>query len=53
MARAIDWTHYDQLKAQGLADREIARQWEIPWSTVHREKQTREPTDVTAPDNQG
>ena len=41
MARAIDWTHYDQLKAQGLGDREIARQWEIPWSTFHREKQKR------------
>src|SRR5437867_831677 len=39
MARAINWTHYDQLKAQGLGDREIARQWEIPWSTFHREKQ--------------
>jgi hypothetical protein len=24
IARAIDWTYYDQLKAQGLADREIA-----------------------------
>jgi len=42
MARAIDWTHYDQLKAQGLADREIARQWGIPWGTFHREKQKRE-----------
>ena len=39
MARAIDWTHNDQLKAQGLGDREIARPWEIPWSTFHREKQ--------------
>jgi len=25
MARAIDWAPYDALKAQGLADREIAR----------------------------
>jgi hypothetical protein len=39
MARAIDWTHYDALKAQGLADREIARQWGIPWTTFHRGKQ--------------
>jgi hypothetical protein len=42
MARAIDWTQYDQLKAQGLADREIARQWGIPWGTFHREKHKRE-----------
>jgi hypothetical protein len=27
MARAIDWTQYDTLRAQGLADRKIARQW--------------------------
>ena len=27
MAEAIDWHEYDQLKAQGLADREIARRW--------------------------
>jgi len=39
MARAIDWTQYDTLKAQGLADREIARQWEIPWSMFCWEKQ--------------
>jgi hypothetical protein len=52
MARAIDWTHYNQLKAQGLGDREIARQWEIPWSTFHREKQKREPISVTVPENQ-
>ena len=39
MAREIGWEQYDQLKAQGLADREIARQWEIPWGTFHREKQ--------------
>jgi hypothetical protein len=42
IARAIDWTHYDRLKAQGLADREIARQWGIPWGTFHRERQKRE-----------
>ena len=42
MARAIDWQAYDQLRAQGLADREIARQWGIPWSTFHREKAKRE-----------
>jgi hypothetical protein len=41
MARAIDWTHYGELKGRGLGDREIARQWEIPWSTFHREKQKR------------
>jgi hypothetical protein len=39
MARAIDWAQYDTLKAQGLADREIARRWEIPWSTFQRERQ--------------
>lgn len=39
MARAINWSHYDALKRQGLADREIARQWGIPWTTFHREKQ--------------
>ena len=41
MARAIDWQQYDTLKAQGLADREIARRCGIPWSTFHREKQRR------------
>jgi hypothetical protein len=41
IARAIDWTQYDTRKAQGLADREIARQWGIPWGTFHREKQKR------------
>jgi hypothetical protein len=49
MARAIDWTQYDTLKAQGLADREIARQWGIPWGTFHREKQKREGADLTSP----
>jgi hypothetical protein len=39
MARAIDWTHYDTLKAQGLSDREIARRFEIPWTSFYREKQ--------------
>jgi IS30 family transposase len=39
MARAIDWRQYDRLKAQGLADREIARRWGIPWSTFQRERQ--------------
>jgi hypothetical protein len=29
MASAIDWKQYEQLKAQGLADREIARRWGI------------------------
>jgi hypothetical protein len=39
ITRAIDWTQHDTLKAQVLADREIARQWDIPWGTFHREKQ--------------
>jgi hypothetical protein len=39
MARAIDWTHYDTLKAQGLSDREIARRFEIPWTSFYRAKQ--------------
>jgi hypothetical protein len=30
MARAINWAQYDALKAQGLADREIARRWGKP-----------------------
>jgi len=30
MARAIDWSDYDTLNAQGLGDREIARQWGNP-----------------------
>jgi hypothetical protein len=42
MARVMDWAQYDALKAQGLADREIARRWEIPWGTFHREKQKRQ-----------
>lgn len=37
----IDWVQYDDLKAQGLADQEIAWQWGIPWATFHREKQKR------------
>jgi hypothetical protein len=39
MASAIDWKQYEQLKAHGLADREIARRWGILWGTFHREKQ--------------
>jgi hypothetical protein len=39
MAQVIDWTSYNTLKAQGLSDREIARQWGIPWTTFRREKQ--------------
>jgi hypothetical protein len=35
MAPAIDRKQYEELKAQGLADREIARRW----GTFHREKQ--------------
>jgi hypothetical protein len=42
MARATDWRPHDTLKAQGLADREIARQWAIAWGMFHREKQKRE-----------
>ena len=42
MARAINWID-DTLKAQGLADREIARQWES-LGILHREKQKREGT---------
>jgi hypothetical protein len=42
MARAIDWRQYDRLKAQGLADREIARRWGIPWTTFYREKSKRQ-----------
>jgi hypothetical protein len=51
IARAIDWTRYDTLKAQGLADREIARRWDIPWGAFHREKQKREgpPAPVQRP----
>jgi hypothetical protein len=51
MTRAINWTQYDKLKAQGLADREIARRWDIPWSTFHREKSKREgiPAPVQRP----
>jgi hypothetical protein len=39
IARSIDWTHYNTFKTQGLSDREIARQWGIPWSTFQRERQ--------------
>jgi hypothetical protein len=41
-ARAIDWSSYHPLKTQGLSDREIARQWDIPWTTFHREKGKRQ-----------
>jgi hypothetical protein len=50
MAWATNWTHDDQLKAQGLSDRAIARQWEIPWSTFHREKQKRDRIGITVSD---
>jgi hypothetical protein len=33
MARAIDWAAYDQMKAQGLSDRAIARRLGIPWGS--------------------
>jgi len=42
MAQAIHWMKYDQLKAQRLAEWEIARQWGIPWGISHREKSKRE-----------
>jgi hypothetical protein len=41
MARAIDWTQVDALKAQGLAERAIARELVIPWGTFW-EKQKHE-----------
>jgi hypothetical protein len=53
MARAIDWTHYDTLKAQGLSDREIARQWGIPWSTFQRERQRYTAAHPDTPAHQG
>jgi hypothetical protein len=42
MARAIDWQQYDQLKAQGLSERAIARELGIPWTTFYRETKKRE-----------
>lgn len=42
MARAIDWTRYDQLKAQGHSEREIARALEIPRTTLQRALQRHE-----------
>jgi hypothetical protein len=47
MAPAIDWRDEDQLKAQGLADRDVARQAGIPRGTFHQEWRKREPTGVT------
>jgi hypothetical protein len=41
VVRAIGWTQYDRLKAEGLAYGKIARQWGIPWGAFHREKQKR------------
>jgi len=52
MAQAIDWHYYAALKAQGLADREIARQWGIPWGTFHREKQRYTAAHPSTPDPQ-
>jgi hypothetical protein len=49
IARSIDWTHYDRLKAQGLADREIARRFEIPWASFCREKQKHGALDKRVP----
>jgi hypothetical protein len=42
MARAINWTRYDRLKAQGLTERAIARELDIPWTSFWRELQRRE-----------
>jgi hypothetical protein len=53
MARAIDWQRYDELKGQGVADREIARQWGIPWGTFHREKQRYTAAHPGTPAHQG
>jgi hypothetical protein len=55
MARALDWMQYDRLKAEGLADREIARRWAMPWSTFCREKQRRQeaPADGAPPAHRG
>jgi hypothetical protein len=53
MAKAIDWRQYDQLKAQGLADREIARRWGIPWGpSIGRSKSARvdRPPSTVDPD---
>jgi hypothetical protein len=37
MTQAIDRTRYEQLKAQGLSERKIADQLQIPRSTLCRE----------------
>ena len=42
MARAIDWTQFDALKAQGHSEREIADALGIPRTTLRRELQKRE-----------
>lgn len=52
MKKVIDWHRYAELKAQGLADREIARQWGIPWGTFHREKQRYTAAHSGTPDHQ-
>jgi DNA invertase Pin-like site-specific DNA recombinase len=49
MARAIDWTRYEQLKAQGHSEREIARALEIPRTTLPRALQRRERPPSTTP----
>jgi hypothetical protein len=53
MARVIDWTSYDTLKTQGLSDREIARQWGIPWTTFRRERQRYTVTHPSTPEHPG
>jgi hypothetical protein len=49
MARAIDWTRYDRLKAQGHSEREIAGALDIPRTTLRRELQKREGPPSTLP----
>jgi hypothetical protein len=51
MARAIDWARYDQLKAQGHSEREIAGALDIPRTTLRRALQKRQgpPAPVQKP----
>src|SRR5919197_4966230 len=46
MARAMNWTRYDRLKAQGHSERDIADALGIPRTTLRRaiEKRAAEPT---------
>ena len=51
MARAIDWTRYDRLKAQGHSERDIADALGIPRTTLRRaiEKRQGPPAPVQTP----